>query len=69
MARNRAFEHPKTTAEHNANKVFRPIPSGMDAYSLDQKQFHSNRERLKAERLAREAALSLFVGGQFASIN
>jgi hypothetical protein len=57
MARNRAFERPETTAEREAGKVFQSIDQkkGMTEYLLDQKAFHDNRERLKAERLAREA--------------
>jgi hypothetical protein len=57
MARNRAFERPETTAEREASKVFQSVDQnkGMTEYSLAQKAFHDNRERLKAERLAREA--------------
>jgi hypothetical protein len=60
MARNRAFERPETMAEREASKVFQSIDQkkGMTEYLLDQKAFHDNRERLKAERLAREAVVA-----------
>jgi len=58
MARNRAFERPESAAEREASKVFQSADPkrGMTEYSLAQKAFHDNRERLKAERLAREAS-------------
>jgi len=56
----REFERPKptTTAEREARKVFRQVDAekAMTEYDTGQKAFHKNRERLKAERLAREAA-------------
>lgn len=60
MARNRAFERPESIAEREAGKVFQSIDQkkGMTEYSLAQKAFRDNRERLKAERLAREAVLA-----------
>jgi hypothetical protein len=60
MARNRAFERPETMAERQASKVFQSIDQkkGMTEYGRDQKAFHDNRERLKAERLAREAVVA-----------
>lgn len=60
MARNRAFERPETIAERQASKLFQSIDQnkGMTEYSLAQKAFHDNRERLKAERLAREAVVA-----------
>lgn len=60
MARIRAFERPEATAERNAREVFRSVDQnkGVNEYSLAQKAFHDNRERLKAERLAREAIVS-----------
>lgn len=60
MARNRAFERPETMAEREASKVFQSIDQkkGMTEYALAQKAFHDNRERLKAERLAREAVVA-----------
>jgi molybdenum-dependent DNA-binding transcriptional regulator ModE len=41
-----------------ARKVFRQVDAekAMTEYETAQKAFHANRERLKAERLAREAA-------------
>jgi hypothetical protein len=56
----REFERPKPTtkAEREALKVFRQVDAekAMTEYETAQKAFHANRERLKAERLAREAA-------------
>jgi hypothetical protein len=53
----REFEGPKpiTKAEREARKVFRRVDAerAMTEYEAAQKAFHSNRERLKAERLAR----------------
>lgn len=61
MARNRAFERPQSTAEREASKVFQTADQkkGMTEYSLAQKAIRDNRERLKAERLAREALVAL----------
>jgi hypothetical protein len=54
------FEGPKpiTKAERDARKAFRQVDAekAMTEYETAQKAFHANRERLKAERLAREAA-------------
>jgi hypothetical protein len=60
MARNRAFERQETFAAREANKVFLSIDEGkgMTEHSLAQKALAANRERLKAERLAREAILA-----------
>jgi hypothetical protein len=60
MARNRAFERPDSTAEREASKIFESADRkrGMTEYSLAQKAFHDNRERLKAERPAREALVT-----------
>ncbi|WGS18523.1 MULTISPECIES: hypothetical protein [unclassified Bradyrhizobium] len=46
-----------TTAEREAQKVFKAVGAkeAMTDYAKAQKAFHDNRERLKAERLAREA--------------
>ena len=56
----REFEPPKpmTKAEREARKVFRQVDAekAMTEHEIAQKAFHANRERLKAERLAREAA-------------
>jgi hypothetical protein len=45
-----------TAAEREARKVFREADPRVSDYERTQKEFHANRERLKAERLAREAA-------------
>ena len=54
------FEPPKpiTKAERAARKAFRQVDAGkaMTEHEIAQKAFSANRERLKAERLAREAA-------------
>ena len=54
------FEGPKpiNKAEREARKVFREVDAkkAMTEYETAQKAFHANRERLKADRLAREAA-------------
>jgi hypothetical protein len=54
------FEPPKpmSQAEREARKAFRQVDAkkAMTEYETGQKAFHANRERLKAERLAREAA-------------
>ncbi|TYO65837.1 hypothetical protein FXV83_14230 [Bradyrhizobium hipponense] len=44
-------------AKREANKVFKPdkTQKPMNDYAKEQRSFHENRERLKAERLAREA--------------
>jgi hypothetical protein len=47
-----------TTAQREAQKAFREADAkvALSEYERDQKAFHANRERLRAERLAREAA-------------
>ena len=49
-----------TQAEREARKVFaaQEAEKALSEYELAQRAFHANRERLKAERLAREAAAS-----------
>lgn len=49
-----------TPAERAARAAFRKeeAQAAMTDYERDQKAFHKNRERLKAERLARAAAHS-----------
>jgi hypothetical protein len=53
-------EPPKsiTKAERDARKAFRQVDAetAMTEHETAQKAFSANRERLKAERLAREAA-------------
>jgi len=55
---------PITKAEREARKAFRQVDAkeAMTEYETGQKAFHANRERLKAERLAREAAGTPVVG-------
>jgi hypothetical protein len=54
------FEPPKpiTKAEREARKAFRQLEAkkAVTEHEIAQNAFHANRERLKAERLAREAA-------------
>ncbi|MFY9954819.1 hypothetical protein [Bradyrhizobium sp.] len=54
------FEPPKpiTKAEREARKAFRQVDAGkaMTEHEIAQKALSANRERLKAERLMREAA-------------
>ncbi|MDI4232377.1 MULTISPECIES: hypothetical protein [unclassified Bradyrhizobium] len=47
-----------TAAQQAAQKAFREADTkvAMSEYERNQEAFHANRERLKAERLAREAA-------------
>jgi hypothetical protein len=46
-----------TAAEREARKIFKDDAKvTVSEYERAQKVFHANRERLKAERLAREAA-------------
>ena len=47
-----------TLAEREARKAFRQVEAAkaMTDHAREQKTFNDNRERLKAERLAREAA-------------
>ena len=49
-----------TQAEREARKVFaaQEAEKALSEYEAAQRAFHANRERLKAERLAREAAAS-----------
>jgi len=49
---------PTTKAERDARKEFRKVDAkkAMTEHEIAQKAFTNNRERLKAERLAREAA-------------
>ena len=49
---------PPTKAERDARKAFRQVDAkkALTEHEIAQKAFSNNRERLKAERLAREAA-------------
>jgi hypothetical protein len=49
-------ERRPTAAVLQANKVFKPAQATSSDYEKSQDAFNQNRERLKAERLAREAA-------------
>jgi DNA-directed RNA polymerase alpha subunit len=55
------FEPPKpiTKAEREGRKAFRQVDAekAMTEHEIAQRAFYSNRERLKAERLARETAV------------
>jgi hypothetical protein len=48
---------PPTKSERDAHKAFREVDAkkAMTEHEIAQKAFSNNRERLKAERLAREA--------------
>jgi hypothetical protein len=49
-------DQPSDRAKREANKAFKPATTQkpMNDYAKDQNSFNENRERLKAERLARE---------------
>ena len=47
---------PPSRAVLQANRAFKPVQPEPTEYEKTQKAAHDNRERLKAERLAREAA-------------
>jgi hypothetical protein len=58
MIKENSFGRRETTpAEREARKAFRldEAKKAMTDYEAAQKTFHANRERLKRERLAREA--------------
>jgi hypothetical protein len=50
-------DHPESRALREAHKAFKPVETKkpMTDYAKTQQSLHENRERLKAERLAREA--------------
>ncbi|MBB4369190.1 hypothetical protein GGD63_001978 [Bradyrhizobium sp. cir1] len=50
-------DHPASRALREANRAFKPVETKkpMTDYAKAQQSLHENRERLKAERLAREA--------------
>ena len=54
-----------TAAEREAQKAFRQTDAkvALSEYERAQRALHANRERLKAERLAREAAPTKSVAG------
>jgi hypothetical protein len=49
---------PVSRAVLEAHKAFKPVQPETTEYARIQKAFDDNRERLKSERLAREAAAS-----------
>ncbi|MGJ4890871.1 hypothetical protein [Bradyrhizobium sp. HKCCYLR20261] len=51
-------ERRPTAAVLEAQKAFKPAPAPTSDYEKAQGAFNQNRERLRAERLAREAALA-----------
>jgi hypothetical protein len=57
-ARSWTAEKPITRAEREARKAFRQLDAttAMTEHDIAQKAFSDNRERLKTERLAREAS-------------
>jgi hypothetical protein len=58
---NKRYKDPDLSlTEREARRSFREVDArkAMTEYEKEQKAFHKNRERLKAERLAREAAKS-----------
>lgn len=62
MMRDRTVERRETTAaEREARKAFRTEApkTAMTDYAKAEKAFHENRERLKAERLARESRMPI----------
>jgi hypothetical protein len=58
MSNHRSEPRLPTAAEREARKVFRDADAkvALSEYERAQQAFHANRERLKSERLAREAA-------------
>lgn len=58
MSNHISERRPPTAAEREAHKVFRKTEAKVapSEHERTQQAFHANRERLKAERLAREAA-------------
>lgn len=59
MIKDRAFGRQNTTAAaREANKMFRKVEAAPSEHAQAEKAFHANRERLKAERLARESQSS-----------
>jgi hypothetical protein len=65
MSNHMSERRPPTAAEREARKVFRDADAkvAFSEYERAQQAFHANRERLKAERLTREAASTKNVAG------
>jgi hypothetical protein len=61
MSENKYGQKVVTPAEKAAQKAFRDLDAtkAITEHENAQKAFHKNRERLKSERLAREAAAPL----------
>jgi hypothetical protein len=57
---------PRTKEQRDALKAFRRVEANqaITDHEIAQKAFHSNHERLKAERLAREAAAGTSVAAK-----
>ncbi|GEC57107.1 hypothetical protein BEL01nite_61500 [Bradyrhizobium elkanii] len=56
MIRDRTLSRQGTTAAaREANKMFRKVEAAPSEHAKADKAFQANRERLKAERLARES--------------
>jgi len=55
------LSEPITKAEREARKAFRQVDAekAMTEHEIAQKAFSANRQRLKAERLAREASATV----------
>jgi len=60
MGNHETFRKPITPAEREARGVFATADAkkAVSDYQKAQKAFHENRERLKAERLARETEVA-----------
>ena len=59
MINRQQHEKTLTPAEHEASRIFAAVAKqALSEYEAAQLAFHANRERLKAERLARETASS-----------
>ena len=56
----RDSKRSETPAQREAGKAFHPAKpkQATSDYAKDQQALHANRERLKAERLAREATIA-----------
>jgi hypothetical protein len=52
------FERRPSKAELEARKVFKPAEPASNEYDKAQRALLDNRERLKAERMAREASVT-----------
>jgi hypothetical protein len=64
MSYKKPTDRDYSPSERAAQKAFRDKRKPMTEYEMAQQALHKNRERLKAERLAREAAKSQEIGHQ-----